>query len=138
MELSTIKEYFLNRNIRVITGCGPQENWGEDKRMPFFVALEAWMPIEMDANSKLGPQYIHKDPNEKSPNGKIHVNIIGRHALVVANGTTRCSGTITRHRVTKNRTEESCINIVLFSSDMSKSFMSLYILMKQEFMYSQR
>ena len=24
-----------------MTGCGPQENWKEDKRRPFFIALEA-------------------------------------------------------------------------------------------------
>ena len=136
-ELLVVEVEAKNKNIRIITGCGPQENWDEDKRMPFFVTLEAEIVkselagrsiiIEMDANAKLGPQYIHKDPHGISPNGKILANIIERHALVVANGTTRCSGTITRRRVTKNRTEESCIDIVMFSSDMSNSFMSLNI-----------
>ena len=27
--------------IRVITGCGPQENWEESRRVSFFIALEA-------------------------------------------------------------------------------------------------
>ena len=57
-----------NMNIRVITGCGPQENLDEDKRMPFFVALEGEIVkselagksiiIELDANSKLGKHLI--------------------------------------------------------------------------------
>ena len=29
-----------NENIRIITGCGPQENWDENRRMSFFIALE--------------------------------------------------------------------------------------------------
>ena len=29
-----------DKGIRIITGCGPQENWEEAKRMPFFIALE--------------------------------------------------------------------------------------------------
>ena len=79
-ELLVVEVEAKNKNIRIITGCGPQENWDEDKRMPFFVTLEAEIVkselagrsiiIEMDANSKQGPQYIHKDPNEKSPMGK--------------------------------------------------------------------
>ena len=81
----------------------------------------------MDANSKLGTQYIPKDPHEKSPNGKIYANIIERHALVVANGSTKCTSTITRRRVTRERIEESCIDIVMFSSDMSNNFMGLHI-----------
>ena len=136
-ELLVVEIETQKRDIRVITGCGPQENWDEEKRMPFFIALEAEIVkaelagksilIEMDANSKLGPEYIPKDPHEKSPNGRILANIIERHALVVANGSIRCTGTITRKRITRNRTEESCIDIVLFSSDMSNNFMSLYI-----------
>ena len=56
------------RSIRVITGCGPQENWEESRRLSFFIALKAEIVkselagkaviIEMDANSKLGEKYI--------------------------------------------------------------------------------
>ena len=81
----------------------------------------------MDANSKLGPEYIPKDTHDMSANGKLLGNIIKRHALVVANGTEKCTGTVTRRRATKFRTEESCIDIVMFSSDMSSHFKSLYI-----------
>ena len=27
-------------SIRIISGYGPQENWEEEKRLPFFLALE--------------------------------------------------------------------------------------------------
>ena len=105
--------------------------------MPFFVALEAEIVkselagksiiIELDANSKLGKQIIPKDPHEQSPNGKLLANIVERHALVVANSSARCTGAITRRRVTRNRIEESCIDVVIFSSDMNNNFVSLHI-----------
>ena len=67
-----------DRTIRVISGYGPQENWPEDKRRPFFVALETEVEkanlagksviIELDANAKLGKKYIPNDPHEISPN----------------------------------------------------------------------
>ena len=50
--------------IRLICGYGPQENWIEEKRIPFFLALEKEIEkaklvgeeviIQMDANAKLG------------------------------------------------------------------------------------
>ena len=137
IELLIVEVETQDRQIRVMTGCGPQENWDEDKIMSYFIALETEIVktelagksiiIAMDANSKLGPQYIPKDPHEMSPNGKILANIITRHALVVANGSIRCTGTITRRRATKFRIEESCIDIVMFSSDMNSQLKSLYI-----------
>ena len=57
----------------------------EDK-MPFFRSLEEEIVkaklngksiyIQMDANSKLGPEIIPGDPNQQSENGKILYNII--------------------------------------------------------------
>ena len=35
VEIETVEE-----NIRVISGYGPQENWEEERRLPFFIALE--------------------------------------------------------------------------------------------------
>ena len=83
--------------------------------------------IAMDANSKLGPQYIPKDPHAQSPNGEILGSIIERHALVVANGSIKCPEAITRKRATTYRTEESCIDLVMISTDMNSQFMSLHI-----------
>ena len=54
-------------------------------------------------------------------------NIVEKHALVVANSSERCTGAITRRRVKRNRVEESCIDVVIFSSDMNNNFASLHI-----------
>jgi hypothetical protein len=121
----------------LITGYGPQENWEEEKRMEFFIALETEVEraelagksviIEMDANSKLGAQYVANDPHPISPNGTILAEIIERHSLTVANGSDKCRGTITRKRVTKQRTEKSVIDFVLFSQDLKEHFIAMHI-----------
>ena len=90
----------VDRNKRIITGYGPQENTTEDKRLPFFVALEKEIVkasvagksviIEMDANSKLGPDYIPGDPHKITPNGKLLAGVIDRQNLIVVNGSKVC------------------------------------------------
>ena len=137
-ELLVVEIEVQNKAIRIITGCGPQENWQEDKIRPFFIAaLEAEIVkaeitgksviIEVDANSKLGKKYIPNDPHEVSPHGKILADVIERHALIVANGSRRCTGLVTTQRCTKNRSEKSCIDLVLLSSDLNEDFKSLNI-----------
>ena len=59
-ELLVVEVETQGKSIRVITGCGPQENWDETKRMPYFIALEVEIVkaelagksvlIEMDSN----------------------------------------------------------------------------------------
>ena len=93
-ELLVVEVETDTSNVRIMTGVGPQENWDETKRMPFFIALECEVVkaqmagksiiIEIDANSKLGSTYIPNDPNVMSPNGKILANIIEKNALIVA------------------------------------------------------
>ena len=123
--------------IRIVSGYGPQENWEEEKRRPFFLALETEIEkselagvsviIELDANSKLGKHYIANDPHDMSPNGVLLSAIIERHNLIVGNGSPKCSGTITRRRVTKKRTEESVIDVVLISSELKEHMTSVHI-----------
>ena len=122
--------------IRVISGYGPQENWEEEQRVPFFHALNTEIEkaelagksviVEIDANSKLGPKYIPNDPHEMSPNAALLAEIIEQHNMIVANGTKNSSGTITRRRVTKKNIEESAINIVAFSQDLKDLFVSFH------------
>ena len=136
-ELLVVEIEAHKESIRIITGCGPQENWDESRRMSFFIALEAEIIkaelsgksiiIEIDANSKLGPELIPNDPHKMSQNGKILPSVIERHALIVANGSEKCKGLITRERSTKERTERSCIDIVMFSNDLKKHFKYLHI-----------
>ena len=92
-ELLTIEIKIANKEIRIMTGYGPQENWSEQQRIPFFLALEEEIVkaelagksilIELDANSKLGYDIIPGDKHCQSENGKLLAGIIARHGLVL-------------------------------------------------------
>ena len=137
-ELIVIEIKIRNREIRVITGYGPQESWNEEQRIPFFVALEEEIVkaelfgksviLEMDSNSKLGPSFIKSDPHSQSPNGKILSEMIIRQGLVVVNGLdNKCTGAITRMRVTKDNTKRSIIDHVIITEDMEEDLESLVV-----------
>ena len=137
-EMIVVEIVVANKEIRLITGNGPQENLSEMERMPFFLALEQEVIraesagksifIAMDANSKLGPELIPSDPHARTPNGQIIADIMVRHGLTVVNGMEdKCDGTVTRRRVTKDGTEESAIDLVIVSDDLESVVDSLLI-----------
>ena len=137
-ELLVVEIKVAGKEIRIINGYGPQENWTLEEKMPFFVALEEEVSkamlegksiiLELDANSKLGTKYIKNDPHAMSPNGVILSGIIERHDLIVANGLSqKSSGVITRKRSTVHRTEESVIDFVCISCDLVNSLVSINI-----------
>lgn len=126
------------KDIRIISGYGPQESWIESERIPFFLALEKKIIktemvgksiiIQMDSNSKLGPEIIANDPHEQSPNIKLLANIVNRHGLIVANGIgEKCDGRKTSRRVTKNSIEKSIIDHVMIRKDLLSDLESLKI-----------
>ena len=39
-ELLVVEVKISNKELRIISGYGPQEAWSENERMPFFLALE--------------------------------------------------------------------------------------------------
>ena len=88
-ELLVIEIKIAHAEIRIMTGYGPQENWPEQQRIPFFLALEEEIVkaelagksilIELDANSKLGCELIPGDKHCQSENGKLLAGIIVRH-----------------------------------------------------------
>ena len=137
-ELIVAEIHTNNKQIRIITGYGPQENWSPEEKRPFFIALEeevvkahtAGKPciIEIDANSKLGSEYVKGDPHDMSVNGKILSHIIETHALIVANGVEgKSSGVVTRKRLTESRLEESVIDYVLISDSLLPSLVSCHV-----------
>ena len=137
-ELLIVEIKIHSKNIRIISGYGPQETWVESDRLPFFLALEEEIIkagllgnsviIEMDSNSKLGLNFIPLDPHPQSSNGKLLAGIIERNNLVVTNGlSAKCVGLITRRRETLKSTEESIIDHVIISDDLVQYVESLVI-----------
>ena len=124
-ELLVVEIKIANREIRIISGYGPQESWLEAERMPFFLALEEQIIkaelagksilIELDANSKLGPELIPGDMHSQSMNGKVLAAIIARHGLVVGNSMKQCVGLVTR-KITRRTTGARGYKFELFQS----------------------
>ena len=62
-ELLVVEIIVAGKEIRIISGYGPQESWTEEDKMPFFISLEEEIHkaemlgksifLEMDANCKL-------------------------------------------------------------------------------------
>lgn len=138
-ELIIVEAKVANKEMRFITGYGPQENWSEEEKLQFFVSLDQEISraqlsnksvfIAFDANSKMGQEYIPNDPHNMSPNGHIMAEIIEKNALCVVNGMEgKCSGVITRVRSTDDgNIEKSAIDLVIVSSDMVEYIVSLQI-----------
>ena len=136
-ELIVVEITIGQREIRVMSGYGPQESWSPELREPFFQALEEEvikaelagksLIIEADFNSKLGREFVPNDPHVQDKNGRLLADIIRRQNLCVANGLMACEGTITRKRITTLRTEESVISHVLVSEDLKQHIMAVHI-----------
>ena len=137
-EMLVVQVTVDNKDIRIITGYGPQENIEISKRMPFFAKLEEEvlsaklgnksLVIQMDANSKLGEKLVPNDPKEQTPNGAVLADILERNNLIVANAITeKCRGLITRRRVVEGAEEKSIIDFLILSVDMAHKLERLII-----------
>ena len=81
------------QKIRIINGYGPQENETSEKILAFWQDLEqaiisakdedCMVLIEMDANAKLGQEFIPHDPQLISNNGKLFRDVILRQNLTL-------------------------------------------------------
>ena len=118
-----------NTSVRIMSGYGPQECWSLEERLPFFQALEEEITkaglagksvvLSLDANSKLGEEWISSDSHKQSPNGNILSGILKRHALFVVNTLKgKSKGVITRRRTTVVGEEKSTIDFVILSGDL--------------------
>ena len=84
--------------------------------------------IQMDSNSKLGVDFISRDPLKQSDNGKLLGEIIRKHGLIVTNGVTeKVKGLITRRRKIKESIEKSIIDHLIIIADLEKDFESLIV-----------
>ena len=70
--------------------------------------------MEFDANAKLGCGIIVNDPNVMSSNGQILYDMAIRQNLTFGNLSSKCTGTITRHRCTSDKEEKAVIQIMCY------------------------
>ena len=131
------------RDIRIISGYGPQENLPEAERAEFYISLDKEIEraflsgkevvVAMDFNAKLGKTWIPKDKHQICENGKLLEKIIIKHGLIVGNGHVKCNGVIKKKRITTLRTEESTIDHVLMSEDLAKNVTNILIDEEQKY-----
>ena len=81
----------------------------------------------MDANAKLGAEYVKGDPHPLSKNGEFLKSIIENNNLVVCNGLTNCEGLYTRERQTVNGFERSVIDYIIICQDLYLYYESMKI-----------
>ena len=127
-ELLVVEAKIKKKSVRIISGYGPQECLPVEERMPFFLALEEEITkaglagesviISLDANSKLGKDWIPEDSHEQSANGKVLSGILKRPALSVVNSVQGKSQGVTRRRTTVDGVEKSTIDFVILSEDL--------------------
>ena len=100
IEIIVVQGEVNGKQIRFINGYGPQEYAASDDRIRFFARLEEEIVlsklngcmtfVEMDANAKLGPEWINEDPHPQSQNGALFHAVIVRNNLSVLNTSKNC------------------------------------------------
>ena len=124
-----VKTKLKRKEKRFITGYGPQEDWSDELKAPFFCPKyknnEAISRKQISIHSnrlncKLSPNYIPQDPNKVFKNCEILSDILDRNALIVVNGLIgKCEGVIIRQISTADgRIEKSAIHLVIVSTDL--------------------
>ena len=83
--------------------------------------------VEMDANAKLGPEWINEDPHPQSQNGALLHAIIVRNNLSVLNTSKNCKGIITRRKQTIRGLEESIIDFMIVCEELFNFFSEMII-----------
>ena len=130
-EIIVVQIKLNDKQIRIIGGYGPQECAPVVVRETYRTTMEeqvvrAYLAgnsviIAEDSNAKLGSQWIKGDPHPISDNGKLLGGMIERQDLCLINSSNKCSGgPITRRRIVNEHEEESCIDFVMTSPDLSK------------------
>ena len=71
----------------------------------------------MDSNAWLGQSMLKNDPKPMNRNGKCLKEFLERNSnLYLVNGTEECKGDITRQRITKDRVEESILDLFIIDN----------------------
>ena len=127
-EILTVEFSLPIGRVRLINAYGPQEYDQTTDKANFWLSLEeevikaktsgCMILIQMDANAKVGKNYIENDPNEMSPNSIFLANLITEQNLILGNSHKLCKGLITRQRKTLNGQEESIIDYVIFCENL--------------------
>ena len=132
IELLVVQCEVGNLKIRIMNAYGPQEDDEAKTINQFWQAVETEVIIakqeeclivlQLDANAKIGKELLPNDPNSRSKNGQILLNMVHRQGLHIGNLSSKCEDTITRERVVNNKTEQSVIDYFIYCDQMANFF----------------
>ena len=83
--------------------------------------------IQMDANAKVGSAHIADYPNDISENGKLLLDFVKRQNLRILNSSSKCSGTVTRTRVTKDGVEIAVLDFIIGCDALANMMIKMVI-----------
>ena len=128
-EVLSVRVFFKELSVRVVTGYGPQENAIKEKKDKFWEFLETeanyadlegdGLIIQMDGNLHAGSNILKNDPNIQNQNGKLFGQFLDRNPnLIVVNTLEICEGIITRKRELEKRTEQAILDFYIINEKM--------------------
>ena len=136
-EILVVQVTIGHLKVRIINAYGPQEDDMTNNIYEFWQELEkeiidaknqdCCVLLQCDANAKLGKTVIRDDPNDMSGNGQILSDILNRNNLYVLNSDILCTGTITRHRMTKKSLETSILDYIIVCDILKAYFEEMII-----------
>ena len=128
-ELLVVQCEIGNVKLRIMNAYGPQEDDEVKNINQFWQAVETeilfakqeecLIILQMDANAKIGREILQNDPNSRSNNGQLLIDMVQRQGMYIGNLSPKCKGTITRERVVNNREERSVIDYFIYCEQMS-------------------
>lgn len=137
VEILTVEALVGSRKVRIINGYGPQEDDELNNIFRFWQEIEeeiikakdskCFVLLQMDANAKIGKDYIKGDPHTMSSNGRLFLDVSLRQHLVIANTLDFCEGVITRERKVEQNIERSVIDYIAMCEDMYKHLKEIKI-----------
>ena len=128
-EVISVKVFFKDISVRVLTAYGPQENASREKKDKFWEFLEKevidseleneGLVIQMDGNLHGGQDILIKDPNTQNQNGKLFNEFLKRNpTLIVVNALDICEGLVTRKRKLESRTEIAVLDFFIINEKL--------------------
>ena len=136
-EILVIQADVSGQSVRIINGYGPQEDANPQDVHNFWQSLEkeiisaknqnCKILIQLDANAKIGKENLAGDPNMKSNNGHILLEIIKRQNLCILNTENKCQGVITRQRNTVKGSELSVLDYIIVCQELKQYFNEMII-----------
>ena len=137
IEILVVQAEIGDKKCRFINAYGPQEAADKTEIISFYTKLDQEIKnaqildclicIELDANAKVGHEYIDGDPHSISSNGILLINVIEQNNLRLCNADEKCDGLITRERNTVNGNEKSIIDYLIICENMNLFFRKMKI-----------